>query len=41
MVIDDTATGVVRTIGPLGIGVTDGASFDIGPDGTALLVVPG
>ena len=31
----------LRTMGPLGISVTDGASFDIGPDGTALLVVPG
>jgi hypothetical protein len=33
--------GVVRAVGSLGIEVTDGASLDIGPDGTALLVVPG
>ncbi len=39
--IESFEQGVVRTMGPLGISVTDGASFDIGPDGTALLVVPG
>ena len=39
--IESFEPGVVRTMGPLGISVTDGASFDIGPDGTALLVVPG
>lgn len=39
--VESFEPGVARTMGPLGITVTDGASFDIGPDGTALLVVPG
>ena len=29
------------TIGPLGLDVTDGASFDIGPDDVALIANPG
>jgi hypothetical protein len=35
------ADGAVTTVGALGIGVTDGASLDIGPDGRALLASPG
>lgn len=33
--------GTVTTVGPLGIDVTDGASFDIAADGTAYLTSPG
>ncbi len=41
VLIPSPTDGVVQTVGPLGITVTDGASFDIGPNGEALLVVPG
>ena len=33
--------GLLTTVGPLGIVLTDGASFDISPDGQALIAVPG
>lgn len=33
--------GVLTTIGPLDVAVTDGASFDIAPSGEALLASPG
>jgi hypothetical protein len=33
--------GFVETIGPLGLDVTEGASFDIAADGTAYLTSPG
>ncbi|MGH9271968.1 MAG: DUF4394 domain-containing protein, partial [Ilumatobacteraceae bacterium] len=46
VLVESPREGLVRTIGPLGISVTDGASFDIDayaaqPLRTALLVVPG
>ncbi len=33
--------GVLTTIGPLDVSVTDGASFDIATSGEALLASPG
>ena len=33
--------GLLTTVGPLGIDLTDGASFDISPTGQALIAVPG
>ena len=34
-------SGTLTTIGPLGVDVTDGASFDIAASGEALLASPG
>jgi len=39
--VDSPNEGLLRTVGPLGITVTDGASFDIASNDDALLVVPG
>ncbi|MET0910301.1 MAG: DUF4394 domain-containing protein [Ilumatobacteraceae bacterium] len=38
---DPPDAGVLTTVGPLGVDLTDGASFDISPTGQALLAVPG
>ena len=38
---DPPDAGLLRTVGPLGVDLTDGASFDISPTGQALLAVPG
>ena len=38
---DPPDDGVLTTVGPLGVGVTDGASFDISAAGAALLASPG
>jgi hypothetical protein len=35
------ADGRLTTIGPLGVGLTDGAGLDATPDGTLYLTVPG
>jgi len=37
---DPPNDGVLNTVGPLGVSVTEGSSFDIAPSGEALLSVP-
>ncbi|MET0146872.1 MAG: DUF4394 domain-containing protein [Ilumatobacteraceae bacterium] len=39
--LDDPDDGALTTIGPLGVTLTDGASFDISSSGTAVLANPG